>query len=71
MTSLLARTPGPFEGSRLDRRWYLAVSAPFYLIFFGSIGLTFVDIEATRVATVGFGFPGWVVLPQGIAGLRR
>ena len=64
---LLVRNPAPFEGTRLDLRWYLAASAPFYLIFVGSIGLTFLDIEATRAATVGFGFPGWVVLPQGIA----
>lgn len=67
MTSSPTRTAGPPAPSRLDLRWYLAASAPFFVIFLGSIALTFVDLEATRVATVGFGYPAWVVVPQGVA----
>lgn len=67
MTSSPTRTAGAPTVPRLDLRWYLAASAPFFVIFLGSIVLTFLDLEATRVATVGFGYPAWVVVPQGIA----
>lgn len=53
--------------ARLSARAYWAATAPFLLIFVGSVVLTFVDLEATRVATAGFGYPTWVVVPQGIA----
>ena len=36
------------------RTW--AATAPFLLIFVGSVVLTFADLEATRVATAGFGY---------------
>lgn len=67
MTSAPTRTAGPPTAARLDLRWYLAASAPFFVIFLASIVLTFADLEASRVATVGFGFPAWVVVPQGVA----
>lgn len=68
MSSSPTRTAGPPPApARLDLRRYLAASAPFFVIFLGSIALTFVDLEAARVATVGFGYPEWVVVPQGVA----
>jgi hypothetical protein len=51
----------------MDRRVYWAATAPFLLIFTGSIVLTFADLDATRAATVGYGYPSWVVVPQGVA----
>jgi hypothetical protein len=48
-------------------RLYWAATAPFFLIFTGSIVLTFADLDATRVATVGYGYPAWVAVPQGVA----
>lgn len=67
MTTSPTRTAGPPTTSRLDLRWYLVASAPFLLIFLASIVLTFADVEATRAATVGYGYPAWVVVPQGVA----
>jgi hypothetical protein len=67
MTSSPTRTAGALGAPRLDLRRYLVVSAPFFLIFATSIALTFADLEATRVATVGFGFPAWAVVPQAVA----
>lgn len=67
MTSSAIRTAGPPSAPRLDLRRYLAASAPFFLVFAGSVVLTFADLEATRLATLGSGFPGWVVVPQGVA----
>ena len=67
MPSSATRPPDPLTAPRLDRRRYLALSAPFFLIFVGSIVLTFVDLDATRVATAGYGYPAWVVVPQGVA----
>jgi DoxX-like family len=67
MTSSPTRLAGPTSTSRLTLRSYLAASAPFFVIFLGSIVLTFADIDATRVATVGYGYPAWVVVPQGVA----
>lgn len=67
MTSSPTRTAGPSTAPRLSLRWYLAASAPFFLIFLGSIALTFADLDATRLATVGYGYPAWVVVPQGVA----
>jgi hypothetical protein len=66
MTSTTTPT-GPPIASRMSLRSYLTVSAPFFLIFLGSVVLTFADLDATRVATVGYGYPAWVVVPQGVA----
>lgn len=67
MTPFDTHLPDAPATPRLGRRWYLAASAPFFLIFASSIVITFIDLEATREATVGFGFPAWAALPQGIA----
>ena len=55
---------GPTLG---DRLLYWVPTGAFTLLFVGSVALTFADLEASRVSTEGFGYPGWVVVPQGIA----
>lgn len=50
-----------------DRLLYWVPTAAFSALFIGSVVLTFADLEASRVATEGFGFPAWAVVPQGIA----
>lgn len=67
MTIHDTRPPAVPEVHRLSLRWYLVASAPFLLIFAGSVTLSFADLDATRQATVGFGFPAWAALPQAIA----
>jgi hypothetical protein len=49
-------------------RWtYWAASAPFFLIFIGSIALTFGDLPGTYAQTVSLGYPAFAVIPQGVA----
>lgn len=50
-----------------DRLLYWVPTGAFALLFVSSVALTFSDLEASRVATEGFGYPGWAVVPQGIA----
>jgi hypothetical protein len=67
MTSSVTGAAARSSIPRLDVRVFVAVTAPFLLIFTGSIVLTFADLDATRAATVGYGYPAWVVVPQGVA----
>jgi hypothetical protein len=50
-----------------DRLRYWVPTGAFCLLFVGSVILTFSDLEESRVATEGFGFPAWAVVPQGVA----
>lgn len=59
-----AETRGP---TARDRALYWVPTGAFTLLFVGSIVLTFSDLDAGRVATEEFGYPGWAVVPQGIA----
>ena len=52
---------------RLVRRRYWAGTAPFLLIFVGSIVLTFTDLDATRAETVALGYPAFTVVPLALA----
>ena len=67
MTSVRTHA-GPIRSAPRLGRWpYLAASFPFFLIFTASAVQTFADLEATRLETVGLGFPAWAVIPLGIA----
>lgn len=66
MTIFSVRAAG-HQPALLGARPYWVATAPFLVIFVTSVLVTFSDLEATRVATEGFGFPAWAVLPQGVA----
>ena len=46
---------------------YWTATGVFLLVFVGSVGLTFGDLDATRAATVALGYPAFMVVPQGVA----
>ena len=70
MSTLLKPKPAmKVRGARAEgpSAWMVVPALAFFLVFAGSVVLTFADLEATRLATLGSGFPGWVVVPQGVA----